>query len=75
LKNRKNRRALEAPPPDTLLPVDGGFTSGPLASGGWRRSPQTPSGLRRLEAPPTNPRKISSLPWRIPGYARGINYV
>jgi len=37
LKNRKNRRALEAPPPD------------PLASGGWGFCPQTPN-LRRLGA-------------------------
>jgi len=38
LKNRKNRRALEAPPPAPL--VSGGFVPKlPLASGGW--GPQT----------------------------------
>jgi len=43
LKNRKNRRALGARPPD------------PLASGGWGLCPQTPIGLRRLRAPPPDP--------------------
>jgi len=43
LKNRKNRRALGAPLPDSL------------ASGGWGLCPQTPS-LRRLEAQSPDPR-------------------
>jgi len=54
VKDRKNRRALGATPPD------------PLASGGWGLHLQTPS-LRRLGASPPDPR--NSPPWRIPGYA------
>jgi len=49
LKNRKNWRALEAPPPD------------PLASGGWGLHPQTPIGLQRLGALPSNPATASLM--------------
>jgi len=45
LKNRKNRRAMWAPPPETI------------SFGGWKQLRlQTPNGLRQLWTPPPHPR-------------------
>jgi len=43
LKNRKNRRALGAPPQTSLLPAAGGFAPRPPASGSWELHFQSPA--------------------------------